>query len=151
MKYCKVFKKTPKIERRVDSSGNVFCSDDCFEEFADGPDDFEHPYMDDYESMRRFYSDWLLHYEEDLHKSVYFGYPKKADLIEWLDDTLEPFWDYYRLEGSDGIFSAEIYWYMKELVKLQDVIRDWEPDERKYRKWLKEIQAKKQENHSTQR
>ncbi|MGB6409473.1 MAG: hypothetical protein WBF39_18515 [Planococcus donghaensis] len=143
MNRCKVCRKKPRIERRVDSTGNVFCSEDCFEEFEEGPDDFDHPYIDDYEAMRRIYSEWMMNYEEDLHKSIYFGYPKKKDLIEWLDEALDPFWDYYRLEGQDGIFSAEIFQYMQELVKLQKTIRSWEPDHRKYTNWLKELQAKK--------
>lgn len=143
MKRCKVCRKKPRLERRVDSIGNVFCSDDCFDEFEGGPDDFDHPYMDDYESMRRIYSEWMMNYEEDLHKSMYLGYPKKIDLIDWLEEALGPFWDYCRLEGRDGIFSAEIFQYMHELVKLQKTIRSWEPDNRKYEKWVKELQAKK--------
>lgn len=143
MKRCKVCRKKPRMERRVDSMGNVFCSEDCFEEFEGGPDDSDHPYIDDYESMRRIYEEWMTNYEEDLHKSIYFGYPKKSALIEWLDETLEPFSDYYQLEGQDGIFSTEIYHYMQELVKIQETIRSWEPNNRKYEKWLKELHAKK--------
>lgn len=143
MKRCKVCRKKPRIDRRVDSLGNVFCSEDCFEEFEGGPDDFDHPYIDDYESMRRIYEKWMMNYEVDLHKSIFFGYPKKTDLIEWLDETLDPYWDYYRLEGQDGIFSAEIYHYMQQLVELQETIRNWKPDQRKYEKWLKTVHAKK--------
>lgn len=51
IKRCKVCKKKPKLKRRVDSVGNVFCSDECFAEFKDGPEDIDHPYIDDYESM----------------------------------------------------------------------------------------------------
>lgn len=143
MKRCKVCRKKPRLERRIDSIGNVFCSEYCFEEFEGGPDDFDHPYIDDYEAMRWIYSEWMMNYEEDLHKSIYFGYPKKTDLTDWLDEALDPFWDYYRLEGRDEIFSAEIFQYMQDLVKLQETIRSWEPDHRKYAKWLKELQAKK--------
>ncbi|MTD32013.1 hypothetical protein [Planomicrobium sp. YIM 101495] len=145
MKRCKVCRKKPRLERRVDSDGNLFCSDGCFEVFEGGPDDFDHPYIDDYESIRRSYIDWEMSYEEDLHKSVYFLYPKKADLIEWIDEMLEPYWGCYGLEGHDGVFSAEIYRYMQELLKIQEVIRDWEPDERKYKKWLKGIRTAKSE------
>ena len=136
MKMCKVCRKKPRIERRVDSDGTVFCSDACFEQFEGGPDDFSHPYIDDYEMLRSSYIDWMENYEGDLHKSVYFGYPKKADLLEWLDETMDPYWGYYGLAGSDGVFSAEIFFYIKELLGLQETIRDWEVDGRKYRRWL---------------
>lgn len=126
MKRCKVCRKKPRIERRVDSIGNIFCSEDCYDEFEGGPDD--------YEAIRRIYSEWMMNYEKDLHKSIYFGYPKKTDLIEWLDEALDPFWDYYRLQGQDGIFSAEIFQYTQELVKLQEMIRSWKVDHRKYAK-----------------
>ena len=142
MKMCKVCRKKPRVERRVDSAGNVFCSDDCFEKFEDGPDDFSHPYIDDYDMLRIAYIDWMQNYEDDLHKSIYFGYPKKSDLLEWLDETMDPYWDYYGLAGSDGIFSEEIFFYIKELLGLQETIREWQLDERKYRKWLKELRAK---------
>lgn len=108
MNRCKVCRKKPRLERRVDSTENVFCSEDYFEEIEGGADDFDQPYIDDYETMRRIYSEWMMNYEEDLHKSIYFGYPKKKDLIIWLEEALDPFFDYYCLEGQDGIFSAEI-------------------------------------------
>ncbi|TAA73386.1 hypothetical protein [Planococcus salinarum] len=78
-----------------------------------------------------------------MHKSVYFGYPKKADLLEWLDETLEPYWGYYGLAGSDGVFSAEIFFYIKELLAMQETIRNWQVDDRKLRKWLRGLEAKK--------
>lgn len=142
MKMCKVCRKKPRVERRVDSTGNVFCSDECFEKFEDAPDDFSHPYIDDYDMLRIAYIDWMQNYEGDLHKSIYFGYPKKSDLLEWLDETMDPYWDYYGLAGSDGVFSEEIFFYIKELLGLQETIREWQLDERKYRKWLKELRAK---------
>ncbi|QHJ70129.1 hypothetical protein [Planococcus halotolerans] len=142
MKMCKVCRKKPRIERRVDSAGHVFCSDDCFEKFDDGPDDFSHPYIDDYDMLRIAYIDWMQNYESDLHKSIYFGYPKKSDLLGWLDETMDPYWDYYGLAGSDGVFSEEIFFYIKELLGLQEIIREWQVDDWKYRKWLKELWAK---------
>ncbi|TAA73387.1 hypothetical protein [Planococcus salinarum] len=62
MKMCKVCRKKPRIERRVDSDGNVFCSDECFGEFEGGPDDFSHPYIDDYDMLRIAYMDWMENY-----------------------------------------------------------------------------------------
>ncbi|WP_422124354.1 hypothetical protein DHX103_05910 [Planococcus sp. X10-3] len=84
----------------------------------------------------------MENYEADLHKSVYFGYPKKSDLLEWLDETMDPYWGYYGLAGSDGVFSEEIFFYIKELLGLQDTVREWEVDDRKYRKWLRELRDK---------
>ena len=125
MKMCKVCRKKPRLERRVDRDGNVFCSDDCFVKFEGGMDDFSHPYIDNSDMLRISYIDWRENYEEDLHKSVYFSYPKKADLLEWLDETMDPYWSYYRLAGSDGMFSAEIFFYINELLGLQEKIREW--------------------------
>lgn len=145
MKRCKVCRKKPRIDRRVDSLRNVFCSEDCFEKFVEGPDHFDHPYIDEYESMRRIYEKWMMNYEVALYKSIFFRYPKKTDLIEGLDETLDPHWDYYRLEGQDGIFSSEIYHYMQQLVKLQETIRNWKPDNRKYEKRLKTLHVKQKD------
>lgn len=143
MKMCKVCKKKPRTERRIDSEGNVFCCEECFEIFEDGPDDTTHPYIDDYEAIRFAYTVWMQNYEEDLYKSIYFGYPKKTDLLERIDDTIEPYWSYYGQGGDDRIFSAEIYNYMQQLLKLQKLIKTCEVTNKKYNKWLKKLRVSK--------
>ena len=39
MNRCKVCKKKPKLECRVNFEGFVFCLDDCYEEYDDSPND----------------------------------------------------------------------------------------------------------------
>lgn len=59
MKRCKVCRKKPKLERKMNCEGIVFCSDECYDLFDDSPNDFKHPYIEDYEAARRIYGDWL--------------------------------------------------------------------------------------------
>lgn len=52
MKMCKVCRRRPYVERCMYNDGNVFCSEDNFVKFEGGPNDFSHPYIDDYEMLR---------------------------------------------------------------------------------------------------
>ncbi|MCD8510035.1 MAG: hypothetical protein LRY73_09315 [Bacillus sp. (in: Bacteria)] len=52
VKRCKVCRKKPRLERRVNNEGVVFCSDDCYEKFENSPNDMDHPYIDDYDAVR---------------------------------------------------------------------------------------------------
>ena len=69
MKRCKVCRKKPRIERRVNNEGIVFCSDECYEEFDDSPNDNDHPYIDDYEGLRFEYIYLMCDYEGKLYES----------------------------------------------------------------------------------
>ncbi len=145
MKRCKICRKKPRIERRVNSKGILFCSDDCYEEYDDLPDDMYHPYIDDYEAVRFEYIEWMKGYEDDLYKYWLYGFPRKKNLIERIDDLIDEFYDYYRLEGADGIFSEEIYKYLLAFGELKGVIADWEVDERELKKRRKELERKRRE------
>jgi hypothetical protein len=54
---------------RMNQHGDVFCDDDCYEAFFEENDscgDDGHPYIDDYESIRSNYIDWVENWENDL-------------------------------------------------------------------------------------
>ena len=111
MKRCKVCRNKPRLERRVNCEGIVFCSDDCYEGFDGSDNDFGHPYIDHYDAIRFEYIEWMKNYEKDLHKNIFqFGNPKKQEIIENIESVLEESADYYALEGNDGIFSVNFVW-----------------------------------------
>ena len=124
MNRCKVCRKKPKLERRVNCEGIVFCSDECHENYEHSPNDDSHPYIDDYHAVRFEYIEWMRSYEADLYK---YGPSKKEDLVEGIESVIEEFADYIRLAGSDGVFSKEIYQYLLGLEELIDIINNWEP------------------------
>ncbi|MRH41536.1 hypothetical protein GH741_02470 [Aquibacillus halophilus] len=134
MKRCKVCRKKPRIRRRVNNEGILFCSDDCYEEFEDSPDDIDHPYINDYEAIRYEYIQWMNNYVDDLYMYWLYGAPKKESLLEQIDDLLGEFIDFYALEGQDGVFSAEIYNYLIDFEQLQKEIRNFEVDEKELKK-----------------
>ena len=59
MKRCKVCRKKPSLERRVNSEGVVLCSDDCYDDFDGEHNDNDHPYIDDYDAVRFEYIEWM--------------------------------------------------------------------------------------------
>lgn len=135
----------PRIERRVNCEGVLFCSDDCYEEYSESPNDNNHPYIDDYDAIRFEYIEWMKNYEDDLYKCWLYGTPKKEDLVESIDDLFEEFYDYYRLEGSDGVLSEEIYHYLLEFEELRVLIMNCEVDEKELKKRRKILERKKRE------
>ncbi|WP_342513512.1 hypothetical protein MKY34_01585 [Sporosarcina sp. FSL K6-1522] len=145
MKRCKVCRRKPGIERRVNSEGILFCSDDCYEAYEDSSNDYDHPYMDDYEAVRFEYIEWMKNYEDDLYGYWLFGGPRKEELVENLDSLVYEFHEYDRLEGSDGIFSEEIYQYLLAFEDLKDVIINWEVNERELKKRRRELKRKREE------
>lgn len=111
---------------RVNSKGQAFCDDDCYDEYIeeneDAPNDFDHPYIDDYESIRSNYLDWLDNWETDLEKEQKNkGLFKVDEILDLIDEVYEDYWDYYQNEGDDGVFAREIYQY---LLKFQQLQRD---------------------------
>jgi hypothetical protein len=64
MKRCKVCHKKLRVERCVNVEGIVFCSDDCYVEFEDSPNDNDHPYIDDYDTLRFKYIKWMRSFED---------------------------------------------------------------------------------------
>ncbi|MGO4889953.1 hypothetical protein ACJ2A9_19590 [Anaerobacillus sp. MEB173] len=143
MKRCKVCRRKPKLERRVNCEGILFCSDDCYEDYENSSNDFSHPYIDDYEAVRFEYIEWMKDYEDDLYKYWLYGKPKKEDLIEGIESVIEEFYDYYRLEGTDGVFSQEIYHYLLQLEDLQKVIANWKVDGKELKKRRKQLERKR--------
>ncbi|MTH54910.1 hypothetical protein GKZ89_16020 [Bacillus mangrovi] len=111
-KRCKTCRRKPGIETRWNSDGILFCSDDCYEDYEGSPNDFSDPYIDDYEAIRRIYIEWMQAGDEDGLSN--------GDLIELIDEILFDFRDYYRLEGSDGIFSEQIYHYLLTFEEMQE-------------------------------
>lgn len=142
MKRCKVCRKKPGIQRRVNCEGIVFCSDDCYEEFDDSPNDNDHPYIDDYDALRFEYIEWMKSYEDDLYQSVSKGSPSKEELLESIDSLFDEFGDYYRLEGNDGVFSQECYQYLLAFEELYDLIKNWQPDEKELKKRAKQLEGR---------
>ncbi|WP_423409059.1 hypothetical protein AABM38_02955 [Heyndrickxia sp. MSNUG] len=121
--HCKYCHSEVQAQYRVNQRGDFFCNDDCYDEYIDPteqpPDDFSHPYIDDYELMRSNYLDWLEHWESDLvhYKGAKLAL-KKTEMLETMDEVFEEYWDYYISEGDDGVFAKEIYFY---LLKFEDL------------------------------
>lgn len=147
MKYCKNCRKKPKLERRVNCEGVVFCSDDCYEEYGNSPNDNDHPYINDYDLLRLEYIEYMKNYKIDIYKSEFYRYPKREDYVEDLAYYLESYLEYYLLEGMDGVFSAEIYNYLIELEDLKEVYMTYEVDSKGYNKWYKEMCREKKEKY----
>ena len=139
MERCKVCRKKPRIERRVNNEGIVFCSDECYEEFEDSPNDHDHPYIDDYEALRFEYIHLMHNYEGNLYEACIKDQVRsiKVELLELIDSLMSEFSQYYGLEGLDGVFSKELYHYLLDLEELYSVIENWEPDKRELKKYQK--------------
>lgn len=144
MKRCKVCRRKPGIERRVNVEGIVFCSDDCYEEFDDSPNDHNHPYIDDYDAVRFEYIEWMKSYEDELYRFWLTGEPHRSDLLEGISSVFEEFDDYYQLEGYDGVFSREIYHYLLALEELYSLIESWVPDEKQLKSWRRTLKKRKE-------
>lgn len=127
---CKYCHSQVKEHYRVNQRGDYFCNDDCYDEYIEHteqpPDDFSHPYIDDYELMRSNYLDWLEHWKSDL--AHYRGAKvalKKAKMLETIDEVFEEYWDYYISEGDDGVFAKEIYLYLLKFEDLKKKINQY--------------------------
>ncbi|KXH80645.1 hypothetical protein [Sporosarcina sp. HYO08] len=127
MKRCKNCKRKPGFEKRVNCEGVLFCSDDCYEEYEGSSNDYDHPYIDDYEAIRFEYIEWMKHYENDLYEGRLEGICKKQVITESIDFLIDEFYDYDRLEGADGVFSAEIYHHLLAFEDLKSKVIHWTP------------------------
>jgi hypothetical protein len=132
MKTCLSCDKKMTDRYRVNEFGDMFCDDDCYEKYYQENDsnctDHFHPYIDDYEAMRRVYFDWSDHWEEEIierGKNIQWSVDDVLDLI---DEAMEPYWDYYSKQGDDGVFAQEIYRYYTKFQHLQRKILKWRPE-----------------------
>lgn len=144
-KRCKICRKKPKLERRVNSEGIVFCSDDCYEQWEHPADDYDHPYVNDYEMIRLDYMKWEKDYETRLFTGFLYGYPSPRYLIEELDEVVDTYYEYELLEGRDGVYSEEIYAYLRKFDELREVIRVWTIEEHKHRRVFKTMERERNE------
>lgn len=145
MKRCKVCRKKPGFEKRVNCEGILFCSDDCYEAYDGSPNDNDHPYIDDYDAIRFEYIEWMKDYENQLYNYWLYSHPKKEELVENINDLIDEFYDYYRLEGADGTFSMEIYNYLLAFEDLKDLIINWEVNEKELKKRRGALERKRNE------
>lgn len=71
-KICKHCLQEVDERYRRNQVGDVFCDDDCYDNYYEindiECDDYSHPYIDDYEGIRSNYLDWLENWENDLNK-----------------------------------------------------------------------------------
>ena len=114
---------------RVNERGDVFCGDDCYEDYLDDTcNDSLHPYIDDYEMKRSNYLDWLENWESDIVSVSKRNYLLKIDeMLDAIDNVYVSYWDYYKTEGDDGVFAREIYFYLLKFEDLQNSIFQWRP------------------------
>lgn len=145
MKRCKICRKKPRLERRINSAGVLFCSDACYDQLDHPDDDFDHPYVSDYEGIRSQYIRWINGYEDRLHHGMYYGHPKKHDLIEEIEELHYDFLDYEGLGGMDGIYSAEIFTYLRLFDELITTITEWQRNDKTYRKWHRQMEREKEQ------
>jgi len=116
---------------RVNEKGDLFCDDECYEgyykEEIECTDQY-HPYINDYEAIRRNYNDWLNNWEVDLIERGK-NFQRSVDiLVDIIDEEIEPYQDYYVKQGDDGVFSQEIYQYCLKFEELQRKILEWRPE-----------------------
>ena len=128
---CLFCGKEPDETYRVNEYGDVFCHDDCYENYYESHEcsDTIHPYMDDYESIRRTYLEWLEDWENDVDldpENHNLQYHVDA-ILDRIDEVYEAYFDYYFTEGDDGVFAREIYLYLLKFQDLQKEILLWRP------------------------
>ncbi|MET0961059.1 MAG: hypothetical protein ABWX58_12130, partial [Psychrobacillus psychrotolerans] len=84
---------------RVNEFGDTFCGDDCYEKYYEVNDikctDYSHPYIDDYEAMRRVFLDWSDNWEEEIIERGENFQSSADDVLDLIVEEMEPYWDYY--------------------------------------------------------
>ncbi|MBM7706412.1 hypothetical protein JOD03_001315 [Chryseomicrobium aureum] len=143
MKRCKVCRKKPTIERRVNSEGVLFCSTDCYEEWEHPADDCDHPYVNDYEMIRLDYIKWAKNYIVRLYEGFIYGYPSPRYLLEELDEVVEAYYQYRLLEGRDGIYSEEIHTYLLKFGELRAAIQSWKVEDHQNKRLFKAMERER--------
>jgi len=124
------------ITYRINHNGDLFCSDECYETYMNTIDTFNdhgHPYIDQYESIRRAYLDWFTNWQTDLEEA----YPDHPLLLadkmnDQIDEIMNQYVDFYWTKGDDGPFAHEIYQYLKKFEQLQKEILNWRPERHTY-------------------
>ena len=140
MKRCKICRKKPRLKRRINSDGVLFCSDACYEKWEHPLGDYDHPYVNDYEMIRLDYMKWARSYEERLLEGYFDGSINPRYLIEELDEVVDEYYDYWLLEGRNGVYSAEIYSYLQKFEEIRVAIQNWKVDEYKRNRLFKEME-----------
>ena len=117
---------------RVNEYEDVFCDDDCYNNFYETHEckDTLHPYIDDYESIRSNYLDWLENWENDINVDPECNNLQHHadDIFDKIDEVYEAYGDFLYTEGDDGVFAREIYLYLLKFQDLQKEILRWRPN-----------------------
>ena len=140
MKRCKICRKKPRLKRRINSDGVLFCSDACYEKWEHPLGDYDHPYVNDYEMIRLDYMKWARSYEERLLEGYFDGSINPRYLIEELDEVIDEYYDYRLLEGRDGVYSEEIYSYLQKFEEIRETIQTWKIDDHKRKRIFKAME-----------
>lgn len=123
---------------RINELGEVFCDDDCYDNYYETHEiiceDWEHPYIDDYESIRSNYLDWLDNWESEVDLDPEWNnLQHQVDkVLDRIDEVFVAYRDYYQMEGDDGVFAREIYLYLLKFEELQKKILQWRPEREVY-------------------
>lgn len=132
MKTCLYCDKKTTDRYRVNEFGDMFCEDDCYEKYYEENDikctDRNHPYIDDYEAIRRVYFDWSDHWEDEIIERGKNFQSSVDEVIDLIVEEMEAYWDYYMKQGDDGVFAQEIYGYYTKFQHLHRKILKWRPE-----------------------
>jgi hypothetical protein len=113
---CNQCKTMVGKDYRINASGDIFCNDDCYEDYMndneDAPDDNSHPYIDDYAGIRFEFLEFLKDFQELDYFPAERNIQYELDgMLDAIDSVLLEYQHYYFTEGEDGIFAKEIYSY----------------------------------------
>ena len=109
------------------------CTAECYEQFEEQIQTTLHLNIDDYEAIRRIYTDWLSSWQVTFQQAYPEGNTQTVsdELLDQLDADLSQF-DNYLSEGDDGVFAQEIYRYYCLLQQIRKKILQWRPERTKY-------------------
>lgn len=127
---CYVCGNEVGFDYRVNSLGDEFCNNQCYENENSGrsSSDNDHPYIDAYDMIRMDYLFWKNEWKNriDLFDIDYME--KANELYAIMNSFIYDHLTFYMNEGDDGIFAFEIYQYLRKIELLQDEILAWRPD-----------------------
>lgn len=127
---CRNCNKETLNDYLINQLGDIFCNEECHEQFADKTNllDDDHPYYNEYYRAREVYLYWL-NWERELEKSSSPSWDVNV-MIEQMDEAIASFRDFIYSEGDDGPYAWEIYQYTRKLRAIQLQIIDWFPKNR---------------------